>query len=344
MQLCASQPQPRSSTRDIYPLAPLISTSKPSTSHPYNDHQKQKQQLTQACEQKPRMPPLTSCYECHMRWYSCDKGTPCAKCVKHGRVCTYEKTMVDGTEVSRGDDWRWKRCGVLIRKKRYLTPANRTRNGKLLVPDAPAAVPQVVVHPVVATRATDQAAPPAPAPRAAAPRSIPRARAYMAASQAEIDPGLRASSPSLQNQEQNQEQIQESEPRGKKKPIVLTGCRACHLCSIKCNGDRPCLPCSHSNVSCTYDKTMVNGEPVSFGHSKRRTSSTDGVQMYLRDDGHTRNGELVVPDYDPSLPTATLYSWRSASGARAADFDVSVDPFPVGDTYQDEEEEIQQNE
>ncbi|THW12650.1 hypothetical protein D6D24_06481 [Aureobasidium pullulans] len=212
--------------------------------------------------------------------------------------------MVDGTE-------------------KYLTPANRTRNGKLLVPDAPAAVPQVVVPPVVATRATAQAAPPAPAPRAAAPRSIPRARAYMAASQAEIDPGLIASSPSLQNQEQ----IQESEPRGKKKLIVLTGCRACHLRSIKCNGDRPCLPCSHSNVSCTYDKTMVNGEP-----------------MYLRDDGHTRNGELVVPDYDPSLPTATLHSWRSASGARAADFDVSVDPFHVGDTYQDEEEEIQQNE
>ncbi|THY09076.1 hypothetical protein D6D03_00569 [Aureobasidium pullulans] len=203
--------------------------------------------------------------------------------------------MVDGTE-------------------KYLTPANRTRNGKLLVPDAPAAVPQVVVPPVVATRAT-------------APRSIPRARAYRAASQAEIDPGLIASSPSLQNQEQNQEQIQESGPRGKKKPIVLTGCRACHLRSIKCNGDRPCLPCSHSNVSCTYDKTMVNGEP-----------------MYLRDDGHTRNGELVVPDYDPSLPTATLHSWRSGSGARAADFDVSVDPFPVGDTYQDEAEEIQQNE
>ncbi|THW38846.1 hypothetical protein D6D21_07591 [Aureobasidium pullulans] len=254
------------------------------------------------------MPPLTSCYECHMRWYSCDKGTPCAKCVKHGRVCTYEKAMVDGTE-------------------KYLTPANRTRNGKLLVPDAPAAVPQVVVPPVVATRATAQAAPPAPAPRAAAPRSIPRARAYMAASQAEIDPGLIASSPSLQIQEQNQEQIQESEPRGKKKPIVLTGCRACHLRSIKCNGDRPCLPCSHSNVSCTYDKTMVNGEP-----------------MYLRDDGHTRNGELVVPDYDPSQLTATLHSWRSASGARAADFDVSVDPFPVGDTYHDEEEEIEQNE
>ncbi|THZ80989.1 hypothetical protein D6C84_06940 [Aureobasidium pullulans] len=206
--------------------------------------------------------------------------------------------MVDGTE-------------------KYLTPANRTRNGKLLVPDAPAAVSQVVVPPVVATRATAQAA----------PRSTPLARAHTAASLAAIDPGIRASSPSLQNQEQNQEQIQESEPRGKKKPIVLTGCRACHLRSIKCNGDRPCLPCSHSNLLCTYDKTMVNGEP-----------------MYLRDDGRTRNGELVVPDYDPSLPTATLHSWRSASGARAADFDVSVDPFPVGDTHQDEEEEIQQNE
>lgn len=242
--------------------------------------------------------------------------------------------MVDGTEVSHGDDWRWKECGVLIRNQKYLTPANRTRNSKLLVPDAPAAVSQVVVPPVVATRAKAQAA----------PRSTPLARAHTAASLAAIDPGIRASSPSLENQEQNKEQIQESEPRGKKKPIVLTGCRACHLRSIKCNGDRPCLPCSHSNVSCTYDKTMVNGEPVSFGHSRRRTSSTDGVQMYLRDDGLTRNGELVVPDYDPSLLTATLHSWRSASGARAADFDVSVDPFPVGDTYHDEEEEIEQNE
>lgn len=220
--------------------------------------------LTQAREQKPKMPPLTSCYECHMRWYSCDKGTPCAKCVKHGRVCTYAKTMVDGTEVSCGDSCRSKRCGVLIRNQKYLTPANRTRNGKLLVPDAPAAVSQVVLPPVVATRATAQAAPLAPAPQAAAPRSTPRARAYMAASQAEIDPDLIASSPSLQNQEQNQEQIQESEPRGKKKPIVLTGCRACHLRSIKCNGGRPCLPCSHSNLPCTYDKTMVNGKPVSL--------------------------------------------------------------------------------
>ena len=82
-----------------------------------------------------------------------------------------------------------------------------------MVPDAPAAVPQVVVPPVAATRATAQAAPPAPAPGAAAPRSTPRARAYMAASQAAIDPGTRASSPSLQNQEQ----IHESKPKGKAK-------------------------------------------------------------------------------------------------------------------------------
>ncbi|THY21716.1 hypothetical protein D6D01_06484 [Aureobasidium pullulans] len=164
--------------------------------------------------------------------------------------------------------------------------------GKLLVPDAPTAVPQVVVPPVAATRATAQAAPP--------------------------ESGL-----SPQNQNQNQE----SEPREKEKPIVLTGCRACHLRSVKCNGGRPCLPCSHSNLPCTYDKTMVNGET-----------------MYLRDDGRTRNGELAIPDYNPSLPTAPLHSWRSASGTRAADFDVSVDPFPVGDTYHDEEEEIEQKE
>ncbi|KAG9522543.1 hypothetical protein KCV07_g2956, partial [Aureobasidium melanogenum] len=59
----------------------------------------------------------------------------------------------------------------------------------------------------------------------------------------------------------------------------------------------------------------------------------NGMGMYLRDDGRTRDGELVTPDdpaaaptaaavaasapggvYDPSLPIAPLHLWRDFTG------------------------------
>lgn len=70
--------------------------------------------------------------------------------------------------------------------------------------------------------------------------------------------------------------------------------------------------------------------------------------MYLRDDGRTRHGKLVVPDdpaaapraaaveasapggvYDPSLPTAPLHLWRGFSGPSAfTPINASGTPFP----------------
>ncbi|KAG9974593.1 hypothetical protein KCU78_g22902, partial [Aureobasidium melanogenum] len=72
------------------------------------------------------------------------------------------------------------------------------------------------------------------------------------------------------------------------------------------------------------------------------------MQMYLRDDGRTRDGELVTPDdpaaaptaaavaasapgevYDPSLPIAPLHLWRDFTGPLVSTpINASGTPFP----------------
>ncbi|KAH0357304.1 hypothetical protein KCU83_g802, partial [Aureobasidium melanogenum] len=74
----------------------------------------------------------------------------------------------------------------------------------------------------------------------------------------------------------------------------------------------------------------------------------NGTGMYLRDDGRTRDGELVTPDdpaatptaaavaasapgavYDPSLPIAPLHLWRDFSGPLVSTpIKASGTPFP----------------
>ncbi|CAD0101256.1 unnamed protein product, partial [Aureobasidium mustum] len=70
-----------------------------------------------------KMPPLLSCRQCHLLSVRCDRGTPCSRCVNAGRECTYDKVLVNG-------------------KGMYLRDDGRTRHGKLVVPDDPAAAPR----------------------------------------------------------------------------------------------------------------------------------------------------------------------------------------------------------
>ncbi|KAG9829604.1 hypothetical protein KCU68_g13652, partial [Aureobasidium melanogenum] len=92
---------------------------------------------------------------------------------------------------------------------------------------------------------------------------------------------------------------------------------------------------------------MVNGMGVRIEIVNEKDLAYK-MQMYLRDDGHTREGELVTPDdpaaapqaaavaasapggvYDPSLPTVPLHLWRDFTGPLASTpINASGTPFP----------------